>query len=191
MTAPPTRTRITFAVFAGIVAALVTLGVFVGLPARWAPVDVPAALVAAGEIAACVALVRWRPSSPKIVRAASALSLAIGLVATALLAWTAAYLFGVYGPIGKGGAVLYLFVLALVVPYLIALPAARLVWTNPRNDTESRRDPQSAESKRDAESKDALRPSPRERESRDDESKPAEPTAPKASAPPGEPAPSS
>ena len=50
----------------------------------------------------------------------------------AILAWTASYLFGVYGPIGKGGAVIYLFVLALALPYLVAVPALRLVWVGPR-----------------------------------------------------------
>jgi len=130
--APSPRVRYAFAAIAATAAALVVVGVFVGLPARWSVVDVPAALLAAVEIAAAVFLVRWRPVSRRVIRAASAVVLAFGLAFVAILAWTASYLFGVYGPIGKGGAVIYLFVLALALPYLVAVPALRLVWVGPR-----------------------------------------------------------
>lgn len=126
--APGARGRLVFAVLAALVALLVALGVFAGLPARWAPVDVPAAIVMLSEIAAMVALLRWSPRSGLVVRATSGLLLAVGLTLIALLVWTGAWLYGVYGPIGKGGALLYFFVAALALPYLVVVPAARLLW---------------------------------------------------------------
>ncbi len=87
--APSPRVRYAFAAVAVVVAALLLVGVFVGLPARWAVVDVPAALLAIAEIAAAVSLVRWRPTSRRVVRASSAVVLAFGLAFVAVLAWTA------------------------------------------------------------------------------------------------------
>ena len=81
--APSPRVRYAFAAIAATAAALVVVGVFVGLPARWSVVDVPAALLAAVEMAAAVFLVRWRPVSRRVIRAASAVVLAFGLLGLA------------------------------------------------------------------------------------------------------------
>jgi len=41
---------------------------------------------------------------------------------------SASYLAGIYGPIGRGGAIIFVLVLALAIPYLVAIPALELVW---------------------------------------------------------------
>jgi hypothetical protein len=46
----------------------------------------------------------------------------------ATLALTASYLSGIYGPVGKGGALILVLVAALALPYLVVLPASQLVW---------------------------------------------------------------
>jgi hypothetical protein len=48
------------------------------------------------------------------------------------LALTASYLSGVYGPVGRGGAVILTLSAALALPYLVLLPVAQLVWLGPR-----------------------------------------------------------
>lgn len=129
----PTRAaRLFFGVTDVLTGGLVAVGVFAGLPARWWPVDGAASLLAALEVAAGVALlagVRW---APRLARAACAVALALGLFTVTVAAVTASWLAGVYGPVGKGGALILGLVAALVLPYAVVFPVAQLVWLRPR-----------------------------------------------------------
>jgi hypothetical protein len=119
-----------------VVASLVVvLGVFVGLPARWWVVDVPSAVVAALFVAAGVGLFTRKGWGVTLARVASLVALVLGLLLVATLAVTASYLSGIYGPVGRGGAIILALVAALAVPYLVALPAAQLLWLGPRGPT--------------------------------------------------------
>jgi hypothetical protein len=112
-----------------VVAAGVTaLGVFAGLPARYWPIDVPAAVLSVLLAAAGVGLLARTPWAERAARVASMASLALGLLLIAVLALTASYLSGIYGPVGRGGAIILVLVAALAIPYLVALPASQLYW---------------------------------------------------------------
>ncbi len=124
--------RIGFGIANLLTSALVAFGVFRGLPTRWWLVDAGAFVIVALLGAAGAALVtdhRWKEP---LVRVASAVALVLGLALFATLAITASWLAGVYGPIGKGGAAIFLLVAALVLPYLVVLPAVELAWIGPR-----------------------------------------------------------
>jgi hypothetical protein len=114
-------------------AFVVVLGVFVGLPARWWVVDLPAAAIAALLAAAGVGLIGRLPWGEAVARAASFLTLALGLALVTTLAIAASYLSGIYGAVGRGGAVILVLVAALAIPYLLALPLAQLFWLGPRS----------------------------------------------------------
>jgi hypothetical protein len=123
--------RIFFAACDGVTAILVLVATFMGLPARWWPIDGAAVLVSLALATSAVALVLpflAEDRAKLVVRVACGIVLAIGLAFTALLAISASHLHGLYGPIGEGGALLMLLVVALALPYLIALPSAQLVW---------------------------------------------------------------
>ncbi len=122
------RGRIGLGVTNVLVAGLVLLGVFRGLPARYAPVDAGALVLAGALLAAGATMIANHRSYPWIARVASGIVLALGLALVAALALTASWLAGVYGPVGKGGALLYVFVLALVLPYVVVFPVAQLLW---------------------------------------------------------------
>jgi hypothetical protein len=125
----PTRAAsLGFGVADVLTGGLVAVGVFAGLPARWWPVDVGAGLIAALDVGAGVALLAGARWAPRLVRTACAVSLALGLLTVTLGAATASWLSGVYGPVGKGGALILGLVAALVLPYAVALPLAQLVW---------------------------------------------------------------
>ena len=111
-----------------VTAGVVALGVFVGLPTRWAVVDVPAAILVVLHLGSAAGLLTAKPWAPRAATVASAVSLALGLLVITVLALTAGWLSGVYGPVGRGGAVILALVAALAVPYLVAVPVARLVW---------------------------------------------------------------
>lgn len=125
------RARIGVGLTNVLVAAAVVWGVFRALPNRWWPVDVGGAIVAAAMFTSGAALLANARRAPAITRAAAATTLALGLAAFAAIVLTASWLAGVYGPVGKGGAAVFLLVAALVLPYLVALPAAELLWIGP------------------------------------------------------------
>ena len=122
------RAALVFGIGDLFTAVLVAFGVFVGLPSRWAPVDVAAIALVAVDVAAGVGLLTSAPWGARVARVASALSLALGLWLLTVLAITASWLSGVYGPVGLGGAVVLALVAALALPYLVVLPVVRLVW---------------------------------------------------------------
>jgi hypothetical protein len=116
-------------------ALVVAVGVFAGLPARWGVVDVPAAALVALFLASGAGLLARASWAARVARAASVVALVLGLALVATLALTASYLSGIYGPVGKGGAVILGIVAALALPYLVAFPAAQLLWLGPRAPT--------------------------------------------------------
>jgi hypothetical protein len=130
----PTRTASVFFGAADVLTGgLVAIGVFAGLPSRWWPVDAAATLLAGLDVAAGLALLAGASWAPRVARAACAVALALGLFTVTAAAVTASWLTGVYGPVGMGGAVILGLVAALVLPYLVALPLAQLVWLRHRS----------------------------------------------------------
>ncbi|HSO36482.1 MAG TPA: hypothetical protein VLT33_28345 [Labilithrix sp.] len=124
--------RIGFGVLNVGVAALVAWGVFRGLPTRWWVVDDGAAVVAGLMAASGIALLAGHRLAEPITRVAGFVVLALGLAVFAALALTASWLYGVYGPVGKGGSALFALVALLVFPYVVVLPAVLLAWVGPR-----------------------------------------------------------
>ncbi len=116
-----------------IAALVVALGVFMGLPARWWVVDVPAVAIILLLGAAGVGLVMRKPWGERVARLASMVTLGLGLLLVAVVSLTASYLRGIYGPVGMGGAVILVLVAALALPYLVVLPASQLLWLGPRS----------------------------------------------------------
>lgn len=111
-----------------VAACVVVVGIFFGLPARWWPVDVSGALVATGFAVAgggLLARARWAPRLAKVVAIAVLIA---GLVLVICLATAVGWLSAIHGPVGRGGTIVVVLVVALVVPYLVVLPAAELVW---------------------------------------------------------------
>jgi hypothetical protein len=126
------RAAVVFGVANLLTAALVAFGVFAGLPARWWPVDTGAAVLVVVELSSAGALILDASWAPRLARAAAAVALALGALTVSLAAVTAAWLTGVYGPVGKGGGIVLALVAALALPYVVVLPAVQLVWLRPR-----------------------------------------------------------
>ena len=126
------RARIAFGATNAVVAALVAWSVFRGLPTRWWVVDDGAFVIVVLMAASSVALLTNHRLAEPITRAAAAVTLLLGLAVFATLALTASWLYGVYGPVGKGGSALFALVALMVFPYLVVLPAALLAWVGAR-----------------------------------------------------------
>jgi hypothetical protein len=132
---PERRSRalaVAFGIFDLFAAGLVSLGVFAGLPARYWVVDAGAVVVSLVQASAGVGLLGRFAWGRAVARWASLLTLALGLALIAALSLTVSYLVGIYGPVGRGGALVFALVIALALPYLVVLPAGQLVWLGPR-----------------------------------------------------------
>jgi len=128
---PALRIPILFGLLDLLSVGLIAFGVFHALPARWWPVDTVAAGLCLLLTVAGAGLITRSAWSRRLARIASFVSLAIGLLLFTALALTASYLGGIYGPVGRGGAVILILVAALVLPYLVGLPVAQLLWLGP------------------------------------------------------------
>jgi hypothetical protein len=126
------RARIGFGIGNLVLAAFVAVGVFRLLPTRWWVVDGGAGIAAALLGGAGLALLLNKPVAERLARIASGVVLALGLALFAALALTASWIHGVYGPVGKGGAIIFALVAALVLPYLVVFPAVQLLAVGQR-----------------------------------------------------------
>ena len=116
------RERRVFSALHIVTGAVVVVGVFMGLPVRYAPVDLLAGVLAIALFVSGFGLLARTRWSQRVARAVSWVTLVIGLSVTALLTITASHVAGLYGPIGRGGALIMVLVACLVVPYLVAIP---------------------------------------------------------------------
>jgi hypothetical protein len=122
------RAAIAFGVGNLVTAALLVLGVFIALPARWWPVDTGAAVLTGLELVSGVALLANTRLARRLAMVAAAVALALGMAVVTTLALTASWLAGVYGPVGRGGALILVLVSALALPYFVVWPAIQLAW---------------------------------------------------------------
>jgi hypothetical protein len=107
----------------------VVLGVgLYALPVRFWAVDVfVITAVAAAVAGSAVALARPELSLRALKVAALSL-LAIGLLLVGAAASSAAFLSGVHGDYGRGGTLLMLLIVFLMVPYTLVYPVLELLW---------------------------------------------------------------
>ncbi len=120
--------RVFFGVADLLGAAVTLFGIFVALPARWAPIDLGGSLASVLLLAAGLGLLADTRWAPRVTRIAAGIVLFFGLATIVALATTIGFLSGIYGPVGRGGVILFAIVVALVLPYLVVLPGAQLVW---------------------------------------------------------------
>jgi hypothetical protein len=126
------RARKVFGALHIATSGVLAFGVFAGLPVRYAPVDTTAGLLAAALFVSGFGLLTgasWRERAARLV---SWMTLGIGLALTAVLVLTASHVAGLYGPIGRGGALILSMVALLVLPYLVAVPALSVHWLSRR-----------------------------------------------------------
>jgi hypothetical protein len=111
-----------------LLAVLVSVGVWVGLPARWLWIDLPLSLLALACVVVGTGLLSQKSWAPRAARVLLWAELTAGTLIVSLLGLSIAQLAGSYGPVGSGGAVLMGTIAALIVPYLVVLPALLLAF---------------------------------------------------------------
>jgi hypothetical protein len=122
--------RIGIACAQGVIGLLLLIGIWFGLPARWLPVDLLGTLLALAALSAAIVVIAGKGQARALrwVRIVIWSELVLGTLTLTLLLTSMAQLAGSYGPVGGGGALLAGAICALVLPYLVALPALQLRW---------------------------------------------------------------
>lgn len=115
-------------VILGIGLALVPL---VALRARYLPVDLTLGVVATLLAGSGAALLCGLRQAPLFARVSAAVALVAGLAFTTALIWTAAYLKGIYGDLGRGASAFFTLLVFTVLPYLVIYPGFALVLLRP------------------------------------------------------------
>jgi len=95
------------------------------------PVDVPLVLIAALLTGSGAALLYGVRQGPMLARVASAVTLVVGLAFLTALLWTASYLKGIYGDLGRGASAFFTLIVFTVLPYLVVYPAVALLLLRP------------------------------------------------------------
>lgn len=122
------RARIGFGIANVCVALFIAFGVFRLLPTRWWLVDGGAVIMILLLGASGVMLLRKHPLRERVTRIAAAVVLVLGMALFAAIAITASWISGVYQQVGASGAIVFGLVAALVLPYVVVLPAVELAW---------------------------------------------------------------
>lgn len=122
------RSHVLVAATHALVGVLLVVGIWGALPARWWPVDVIGTALATTSLAGAVGLLSRRAWGLVLARLASWCLLVGGCVTCTALALSVAHLWGMYGPVGSGGALLLGTVAALILPYLVGIPMLQLRW---------------------------------------------------------------
>ncbi len=116
-----------------VLAILILIGVWLGLPARWAPIDALGTFVALALTVVGLGLVNDRTWAPRAGHLLGGALFLVGLGLTGLLTTTAGQLAGMYGPVGLGGAALLFAGSAIILPYLVIFPAAQFYFLAAEN----------------------------------------------------------
>lgn len=117
-----------FAALNLLTASLLALGVFRGLPVRSVGIDACAGLLICGFLGSAVGLALQVAWGVRFARLTAQVSLGLASCAIVLLLVSMSFLAGVNGAVGTGGVVLAALIIALIVPYLVALPLLQLWW---------------------------------------------------------------
>jgi len=126
------RARVGFGVANVAVATFVVMGVFRFLPTRWWVVDAGAIVIGLLLGSSGLTLLAKAPIAEPLTRVAAGVVLVLGLAVFTAIVTTAGWIGGVYGQVGASGAIVFGLVGALVLPYVVVLPAVELAWIGPR-----------------------------------------------------------
>lgn len=129
MTVRDPRVQVAFGVWNALSAVVLWVGDFVVQPRFWA-LDVPLGLIALVQLASAVALLAKLPWALRALAIAAWVSFALGLLVLSLVVLSMVFLRGIHGDYGVAGLAVSGLIIALLVPYVVLMPALQLLWLN-------------------------------------------------------------
>ena len=128
MGASDSRVRIAFGVSNAVAAVVLGVGVFVVVQPRFWALDVPAAAIATVQLVSAVGLLAKLPWAMRALRVAAWISFVLGLLIVSLIVLSMLFLRGIHGDYGVAALAVSGLIVALLVPYVVVLPALELLW---------------------------------------------------------------
>jgi hypothetical protein len=122
------RAPLTFGVLNGVAGLVLLVGVFVVAQPRYWALDVPALLIGGVQLTSAVALLARLRWALRALTVAAWLSFVLGLVIVFLIVVSMVFLRGIHGDYGVAALAVSGLVVALLVPYIVVLPALELLW---------------------------------------------------------------
>lgn len=124
------RVRVAFGIWNALSALVLAVGLFAVVePRSWA-LDLPLGAIALVDLGAAVALLGQFSWARPVLTLAAWVGFGLGLLVISLIALTMSYLRGIHGDPGAAGLAVCGLIIALLVPYTVALPALELLWLN-------------------------------------------------------------
>ena len=128
MSAPDSRVRVAFGVLNATAAAVLLIGVFVVVQPRFWALDLPLAAIAVVELVSAVALLAKLRWAQQALALAAWVSFVLGLLVVSLIVLSMVYLRGIHGDYGTAALAVSGLIVALLIPYVVVLPALELLW---------------------------------------------------------------
>jgi hypothetical protein len=122
------RAPLTFGLLNGVAGLVLLVGVFVLAQPRFWALDVPALLIGAVQLASAVALLARLPWALRALSVAAWVSFVLGLAVVFLIVVSMVFLRAIHGDYGVAALAVSGLVVALLVPYIVVLPALELLW---------------------------------------------------------------
>ena len=126
------RVRIAFGVLNAISGVVVLVGVFMLAQPRFWALDVPAALIGMAQLASAVSLLARLRWALRALAVAAWVSFVLGLAVVFLIVLTMLFLRGIHGDYGVAALAVSGLIVALLLPYIVVLPALQLLWLKQR-----------------------------------------------------------
>lgn len=128
MTSLSNPARLTFGSLNLLVALILLGGVFAVVQPRFWALDAPLSLIAVSQLVSGVALLARMPWAQRALSVAAWVSFGFGLLVISLVVLSMAFMRGILGDNGVAALAVSGLIVALLVPYVLLLPALELLW---------------------------------------------------------------
>jgi hypothetical protein len=120
--------RLTFGIANLLVGVILFGGTFLVVQPRFWAFDGPLSLIALSQLTSGVGLLLRLPWAARALRVSAWLSFCLGLVVISLVVLSMVFLRGILGDYGVAALAVSGLIVALLVPYVLVLPALELLW---------------------------------------------------------------
>ena len=122
------RVRIAFGVLNALAGLVVLVGVFLVAQPRYWVLDAPALLIGGVQLVSAVGLLARLRCALRALAVAAWVSFVLGLLVVFAIVVSMVFLRSIHGDYGVAGLAVSGLIVALLVPYVVALPALELLW---------------------------------------------------------------
>ena len=135
MTAKDARVQLTFGVWNALTATILLVALFLIVQPRFWAFDVPLCLSALVQLTSAAGLLAKRGWALRALSVSAWLSFGLGLFVISSIVVSMVFLRSIHGDYGVAALAVSGLIVALLVPYLLVLPALQLLWLKARQST--------------------------------------------------------